>query len=311
MFINTAQSSQTQLSYKQHIKALEQSFLDEWFANSSAVLPKELASYYEQEHIKDMNALNKQLDFYEDNKDYTIKVPKEELEKSNKAVLIFAKRTQTPFSSVLSQKQERASEAQHNEAALSLLATAKKLTALVTEQQGLDSKLGSELTTMQAELMNRQNNIMKAQNELNFALNSSYKDLEGIAQTLRGYFTMNKAFAEQMIHFFDYASDKFQGLDTQKIMQDLATIKGYWDNNTASDLTLGNGTKIGLSYEYNAQEQKTQTFLKINNQSFALKENSSLLENTSFNILLNMFENTNSKTQPEQSALQRALKELG
>ncbi|TKX29763.1 hypothetical protein CQA38_03035 [Campylobacter sp. MIT 12-5580] len=220
----------------------------------------------------------------------------------HKANITWKKSSNPIFSNALSAPQAKVSNLEYQQALNDIKKLMQELSSLAIEEQGLDSELGFNLEAMFDSFDSITQFLAKepkSNTPKEYKIENVFSD--EIA-AMKGSLDLSSSIPFYALSFFDYASDKFQGLDTQKIMQDLATIKGYWDNNTASDLSLGN----------DIQEEASQASTNISNQSFALKENFSLLENKSFNILLNMFENNiNSKIQPEQSALQRALKELG
>ena len=177
---------------------------------------------------------------------YTITAPRvEKVLQEGKIESLYPSVSQTPFSSALSQKQGAVSENAYNEAIKRISELMNKLSAFVAAQQD-DSELAYFLDTMsvffagQAKFNDENLNAIKNQ------INDSKSDDKDIISAINAYFTLGASTAENAIRFFDYASDKIKGLPVAQIMQDLSTIKDWWDNNSRENLSFDDGTKVSL-----------------------------------------------------------------
>lgn len=96
--------------------------------------------------------------------------------------------------------------------------------------------------------------------------------------------------AENAIRFFDYASDKIKGLPVAQIMQDLSTIKGWWDNNSRENLSFDDGTKVSLKRVLDKNGNATQ-MLEIISAVVAnnVKFNETKFQNENIKTLFEMF----------------------
>lgn len=211
---------------------------------------------------------------------------------------IYPSVSQTPFSSALSQKQNAVSESDYSLAVKRIKELMSEISSFITAEQGEDNELSYYLSTMSVffdgQVKFNQENLDTIKNQIN-NLKSDDKD---IISSINAYFMIGASTAENAMIFFDYASDKIEGLPVAQIMQDLATIKGYWDNNSRENLTLDNGTKIGITRTIDKNGNPTQT-LKIIGAILAdnVKFNEIKFQNESIKTLLNMFkqrENLNS-----------------
>lgn len=206
--------------------------------------------------------------------------------------------TQTPFKNALSTKQPTTTETAYNEAVANLKSLMNELTTLAINEQGTKSELGYLLDI----------------NELGFSLISEGEsqrlefikkqvknngDKDAIVNAIEGYFMFGETILTYALNFFDYASDKFEGLPMEQIMQDLSTIKGWWDNNSKERLTLDDGTKIGFtqSFDNNGNVTYTTLFITLPN-GVEIKFDEVNLESKNSQILFEMFkqrENLQSK----------------
>lgn len=269
---------------------------------------------------------------------YTITAPRvEKILQEGKIESLYPSVSQTPFSSALSQKQGAVSESAYNEAIKRVSELMNELSAFVAAQQG-DSELAYFLDTMsvffagQAKFNDENLNAIKNQ------INDSKSDDKDIINAINAYFTLGASTAENATRFFDYASDKIKGLPVAQIMQDLSSIKGWWDNNSRENLSFDDGTKVSLKRVFDKNSNATQMLeiisavvannvkfneTKFQNENiktlfemFKQRENLSGLE--SENLLLNSSENSNlqiklnllnsSKTNSNASLLKELLK---
>ena len=156
-------------------------------------------------------------------------------------------------------------------------------------------------------------------NAIKNQINDSKSDDKDIISAINAYFTLGASTAENAIRFFDYASDKIKGLPVAQIMQDLSTIKGWWDNNSRENLSFDDGTKVSLKRVFDKNGNATQMLeiisavvannvkfneTKFQNENiktlfemFKQRENLNGLE--SENLHLNSSENSNSTQQSE------------
>lgn len=219
--------------------------------------------------------------------DYKVATPKRDLIESKH---YFAPPfTQTPFKNALSIKQPATTEIAYNEAVARLKALMNELTTLAINEQGTRSELGYLLDI----------------NELGFSLISEGEsqrlefikeqvrnngDKGAIVNAIEGYFMFGETILTYALNFFDYASDKFEGLPIQQIMQDLSTIKGWWDNNSTENLSLDDGTKVGFTRKLDSNGNITQTTLFVSlPNSVEMKFNATNLDDENSQILFEMF----------------------
>lgn len=207
--------------------------------------------------------------------------------------------TQTPFKNALSAKQPATTEKAYNEATSRLLSLMEELGTLAVNEQGVRSEIGYMLAD--------------SYNSFNLGVNQNYDWLQLIKQALKNsentaedivfavdtYFSRGALTPQEFINLFDYISDKFEGLPMEQIMQDLSTIKGWWDNNSEERLTLDDGTKIGFtqSFDNNGNVTYTTLFITLPN-GVEMKFDAVNLEAKNSQILFKMFkqrENLQSK----------------
>ena len=165
-----------------------------------------------------------------------------------------------------------------------------ELSAFVAVQQGVDSELAYFLDTMsvffagQAKFNDENLNAIKNQ------INDSKSDGKDIISAINAYFTLGASTAENAIRFFDYASDKIKGLPVAQIMQDLSSIKGWWDNNSRENLSFDDGTKVSLKRVFDKNGNATQ-MLEIISAVVAnnVKFNETKFQNENIKTLFEMF----------------------
>ena len=222
---------------------------------------------------------------------YTITVPRvEKVLQEGKIESLYPPVSQTPFSNALNQKQGAVSESAYNEAIKRVSELMNELSAFVAAQQGADSELAYFLDTMsvffagQAKFNDENLNAIKNQ------INDSKSDDKDIINAINAYFTLGASTAENAIRFFDYASDKIKGLPVAQIMQDLSTIKGWWDNNSRENLSFDDGTKVSLKRVLDKNGNATQ-MLEIISAVVAnnVKFNETKFQNENIKTLLEMF----------------------
>lgn len=221
---------------------------------------------------------------------YTITAPRvEKVLQEGKIESLYPSVSQTPFSSALSQRQGAVSESAYNEAIKRISELMNELSAFVAAQQG-DSELAYFLDTMsvffagQAKFNDENLNAIKNQ------INDSKSDDKDIISAINAYFTLGASTAENAIRFFDYASDKIKGLPVAQIMQDLSTIKGWWDNNSRENLSFDDGTKVSLKRVLDKKGNATQ-MLEIMSAVVAnnVKFNETKFQNENIKTLFEMF----------------------
>ena len=221
---------------------------------------------------------------------YTITAPRvEKVLQEGKIESLYPPVSQTPFSNALSQKQGAVSESAHNEAIKRISELMNELSAFVAAKQG-DSELAYFLDTMsvffagQAKINDENLNAIKNQ------INDSKSDDKDIINAINAYFTLGASTAENAIRFFDYASDKIKGLPVAQIMQDLSTIKGWWDNNSRENLSFDDGTKVSLKRVLDKNGNATQ-MLEIISAVVAnnVKFNETKFQNENIKTLFEMF----------------------
>ena len=221
---------------------------------------------------------------------YTITAPRvEKVLQEGKIESLYPSVSQTPFSSALSQKQGAVSENAYNEAIKRISELMNELSAFVAAQQD-DSELAYFLDTMsvffagQAKFNDENLNAIKNQ------INDSKSDDKDIISAINAYFTLGASTAENAIRFFDYASDKIKGLPVAQIMQDLSTIKGWWDNNSRENLSFDDGTKVSLKRVFDKNGNATQ-MLEIISAVVAnnVKFNETKFQNENIKTLFEMF----------------------
>lgn len=222
---------------------------------------------------------------------YTITAPRvEKALQEGKIESLYPSVSQTPFSSALSQKQDAVSESAYNEAIERTSELMNELSAFVAVQQGADSELAYFLDTMsvffagQAKFNDENLNAIKNQ------INDSKSHDKDIISAINAYFTLGASTAENAIRFFDYASDKIKGLPVVQIMQDLSTIKGWWDNNSRENLSFDDGTKVSLKRVLDKNGNATQ-MLEIISAVVAnnVKFNETKFQNENIKTLFEMF----------------------
>lgn len=153
--------------------------------------------------------------------------------------------TQTPFKNALSAKQSATTEAAYNEAVARLKGLMNELTTLAFNEQGARSELSYLLDTSEFAF----SLISEGESQRLELIKKEVKsggDKNTVVSAIESYFMFGESIPTYALNFFDYASDKFEGLPTAQIMQDLSTVKGWWDNNSKESLTLDDGTKLGF-----------------------------------------------------------------
>ncbi len=180
---------------------------------------------------------------------------------------IYPTNSKTPFSSKLSQKQGVVSESAYLDALSRIKELIDKISHLVSIEQGENSELGYYTSTMNIFFTGQIQGNQTTLNEIKSQVKASKIDDEALIKSIDNYFMLGTSTAMNAMTFFDYVSDKIQGLPTAQIMQDLSIIKGYWDNNSTQSLKLDDGTSIGFTQILNAQG-KAQRILFINNKMY-------------------------------------------
>ncbi len=221
---------------------------------------------------------------------YTITAPRvEKVLQEGKIESLYPPVSQTPFLSALSQRQGAVSESAYNEAIKRISELMNELSAFVAAQQG-DSELAYFLDTMSVFFAGQTKFNDENLNAIKNQINDSKSDDKDIISAINAYFTLGASTAENAIRFFDYASDKIKGLPVAEIMQDLSTIKGWWDNNSRENLSFDDGTKVSLKRVLDKNGNATQ-MLEIISAVVAnnVKFNETKFQNENIKTLLEMF----------------------
>ena len=222
---------------------------------------------------------------------YTITAPRvEKVLQEGKIESLYPPVSQTPFSSALSQKQGAVSESAYNEAIKRISELMNELSAFVAAQQGADSELAYFLDTMSVFFAGQAKFNDKNLNAIKNQINDSKSDDKDIINAINAYFTLGASTAENTIRFFDYASDNIKGLPVAQIMQDLSTIKGWWDNNSRENLSFDDGTKVGFTHAFDKDGHIANTTLVTSlPNGVQRKFNTANLDDENSQILFEMF----------------------
>ena len=222
---------------------------------------------------------------------YTITAPRvEKVLQEGKIESLYPSVSQTPFSSALSQKQGAVSESDYSLAIKRIKELMNEISSFVAAEQGKDSELSYYLSTMSVffdgQTKFNQENLNTIKNQIK-NLKSDDKD---IINAINSYFMIGASTAENAMIFFDYASDKIEGLPVAQIMQDLSTIKGWWDNNSRENLSFDDGTKVSLKRVLDKNGNATQ-MLEIMSVVVAnnVKFNETKFQNENIKTLFEMF----------------------
>ena len=222
---------------------------------------------------------------------YIITAPRvEKVLQEGKIESLYPPVSQTPFSTALSPKLGAVSESAYNEAIKRISELMNELSAFVAAQQGADSELAYFLDTMSVFFDGQTKFNQENLNTIKNQINDSKSDDKDIINAINAYFTLGASTAENAIRFFDYASDKIKGLPVAQIMQDLSTIKGWWDNNSRENLSFDDGTKVSLKRVLDKNGNATQ-MLEIISAVVAnnVKFNETKFQNENIKTLFEMF----------------------
>lgn len=230
---------------------------------------------------------------------YSITAPRvEKAFQVGKTESIYPSNSQKPFSNALSQKQSAVSELEYHLAAKRLQELMKEISAFALTEQGEKSELSFYLNSLSDHFSTTLAFKDEALQSIKEQVANYNGDKEGLMNSIDSYFTLFAPPYEQALAFFDYASDKIEGLPVAQIMQDLATIKGYWDNNSRENLTLDNGTKVGITRTIDKNGNTTQILNIISTMLASnIEFNETKFQNESVKTLFEMFkqrENLNS-----------------
>lgn len=230
---------------------------------------------------------------------YSITAPRvEKAFQVGKTESIYPSNSQKPFSNALSQKQSAVSELEYHLAAKRLQELMKEISAFALTEQGEKSELSFYLNSLSDHFSTTLAFKDEALQSIKEQVANYNGDKESLMNSIDSYFTLFAPPYEQALAFFDYASDKIEGLPVAQIMQDLATIKGYWDNNSRENLTLDNGTKVGITRTIDKNGNTTQILNIISTMLASnIEFNETKFQNESVKILFEMFkqrENLNS-----------------
>ncbi len=230
---------------------------------------------------------------------YSITAPRvEKAFQVGKTESIYPSNSQKPFSNALSQKQSAVSELEYHLAAKRLQELMKEISTFALTEQGEKSELSFYLNSLSDHFSTTLAFKDEALQSIKEQVANYNGDKESLMNSIDSYFTLFAPPYEQALAFFDYASDKIEGLPVAQIMQDLATIKGYWDNNSRENLTLDNGTKVGIIRTIDKNGNTTQILNIISTMLASnIEFNETKFQNESVKTLFEMFkqrENLNS-----------------
>lgn len=230
---------------------------------------------------------------------YSITAPRvEKAFQVGKTESIYPSNSQKPFSNALSQKQSAVSELEYHLAAKRLQELMKEISAFALTEQGEKSELSFYLNSLSDHFSTTLAFKDEALQSIKEQVANYNGDKESLMNSIDSYFTLFAPPYEQALAFFDHASDKIEGLPVAQIMQDLATIKGYWDNNSRENLTLDNGTKVGITRTIDKNGNTTQILNIISTMLASnIEFNETKFQNESVKTLFEMFkqrENLNS-----------------
>lgn len=230
---------------------------------------------------------------------YSITAPRvEKAFQVGKTESIYPSNSQKPFSNALSQKQSAVSELEYHLAAKRLQELMKEISAFALTEQGEKSELSFYLNSLSDHFSTTLAFKDEALQSIKEQVANYNGDKESLMNSIDSYFTLFAPPYEQALAFFDYASDKIEGLPVAQIMQDLAAIKGYWDNNSRENLTLDNGTKVGITRTIDKNGNTTQILNIISTMLASnIEFNETKFQNESVKTLFEMFkqrENLNS-----------------
>ena len=196
----------------------------------------------------------------------------------------------TPFTNALATKQPATSEKAYNEAMSRVINLMDELATLAINEQGIKSELGYILADTYYGFKNRADENYDRLQLLKQALKNNQNTNKDIIKAVDTYFTFGALTAQRAIGLFDYISDKFDGLPTAQIMQDLSTIKGWWDNNSRECLKLDDGTKVGFTHAFDKDGNITNTTLVTSlPNGVQRKFNTANLDDENSQILFEMF----------------------
>ena len=196
----------------------------------------------------------------------------------------------TPFTNALATKQPATSEKAYNEAMSRVINLMDELATLAINEQGIKSELGYILADTYYGFKNRADENYDRLQLLKQALKNNQNTDKDIIKAVDTYFAFGALTAQRAIGIFDYISDKFDGLPTAQIMQDLSTIKGWWDNNSRECLKLDDGTKVGFTHAFDKDGNITNTTLVTSlPNGVQRKFNTANLDDENSQILFEMF----------------------
>ncbi len=196
----------------------------------------------------------------------------------------------TPFTNALATKQPATSEKAYNEAMSRVINLMDELATLAINEQGIKSELGYILADTYYGFKNRADENYDRLQLLKQALKNNQNTDKDIIKAVDTYFAFGALTAQRAIGLFDYISDKFDGLPTAQIMQDLSTIKGWWDNNSRECLKLDDGTKVGFTHAFDKDGNITNTTLVTSlPNGVQRKFNTANLDDENSQILFEMF----------------------
>ena len=196
----------------------------------------------------------------------------------------------TPFTNALAMKQPATSEKAYNEAMSRVINLMDELATLAINEQGIKSELGYILADTYYGFKNRADENYDRLQLLKQALKNNQNTDKDIIKAVDTYFAFGALTAQRAIRLFDYISDKFDGLPTAQIMQDLSTIKGWWDNNSRECLKLDDGTKVGFTHAFDKDGNITNTTLVTSLPNGVQRNfNTANLDDENSQILFEMF----------------------
>ncbi|NDJ27971.1 hypothetical protein DMB95_08690 [Campylobacter sp. MIT 12-8780] len=177
-------------------------------------------------------------------------------------------KTSTKFTDFLNNtsSQTPVSKAQYLKATEELSSLMDELRELALSEHGKDSELGYYLFHMsygfKADVScveNLPQTIQQNMQKLHSNLNSQREyedDMFQLISNIEHYFSFSSMLTQYAVDFFDFVDDKFSGLDDERIKENLAIMKAYWDDKSASqaNVVLDDETRVEFKIEETQDE---------------------------------------------------------
>ena len=240
---------------------------------------------------------------------------------TSKPYRFFPSASSSQFANALQAQQAKVSYTDYKQAMINLKDIMQEIYNLVLQaEQEKDiekSSLGFDIEAMLSDMqgaIDLEATLKDITNEANGFAGGDDSLASPLAKNIFNYFFVGSSTPSKIIGFFDFLADKISNLPTNEIMQNLAAVKGYWDNNSSSSLELENGVKVGYTISYDANKQDTITKVYASNHSALLQENFLMSVNLqNYNqlshILLSLFDERTQNSKPSIS-IEKLLQEF-